>query len=102
FHKFSGRAAVILGLIQPFQGLAFIHALPVLRVLYAVWFALVFALVALLSLAGLPSSSPVARWINRHLCKGRSPSWLRVFGGSTAPPPPPPPNTGETELDKAS
>lgn len=63
-HKYSGRIALILGMIQPFQGLQFIRAHDALRALYAIWFAVFWSFYIIMTFMGKPANSPVAKTLN--------------------------------------
>eukprot|EP01006_Ploeotia_vitrea_P034886 TRINITY_DN65816_c6_g2_i1.p1 TRINITY_DN65816_c6_g2~~TRINITY_DN65816_c6_g2_i1.p1 ORF type:complete len:570 (-),score=249.81 TRINITY_DN65816_c6_g2_i1:517-2226(-) len=65
-HKYCGRLALLLGLINPIQGLFYIGAHISIIVLYCIWVAAVVLFYVYKTIQGEPDSSPVAQWVNMH------------------------------------
>lgn len=70
-HLWSGRVALVLGMLNPFGGFQAIGAHSAVVTAYTVWFATYWAAYIGLSLAGEPVRSPAAQVLNEKLLCGK-------------------------------
>jgi hypothetical protein len=103
WHKYSGRCAVALGLLNPFWGIASVQSSAGL-IVYGLWVALYLAVVLYLTARGLPweknGPSWLAQQLNRLVCCCLEP-WDDSFRprGRVEPPTPPPAPTVQPQAE---